>query len=245
MHAVGALRTSRSGRRRRRAKYVGRPSARTTTRSSSSPMRRRAHPHRAVLFVGEPESAQRSIPASTLPAVVQRFSLCQRSKRDAETRRRRPAVRATIASRANVRETRQPLGFAARAPALAVALAQALGDRDQVVAGIAVLGEGKVRFPELPVARVERTAERVHLRAGIVDDPLGETSSPMKRNAARERVADRERAALHDDERPGRIRAAVFERDVLARRRRRGRKRRLRAGSARRRAASRRPPDAR
>ena len=83
----------------------------------------------------------------------------------------------------------------------------------------------------LHVAREERSAQRLHLRTGIVDDPLDEDIVAAVAEGAHQRVADRERAPLHDNQRSGRIGAAEFERDASRRSEARARSLRRRAGS--------------
>jgi hypothetical protein len=64
----------------------------------------------------------------------------------------------------------------------------------------------------LPVAGVDRSAERVELAAGVVDDPLDKNVVTAETHRVGERRPDRHRAALHDDERSSGVRAAKFQR---------------------------------
>ncbi len=141
--------------------------------------------------------------AFALPAVVL----------DAEAARGTLLLRDDLVARER-REVGQPLGFAGAAPALAVAIANSPRDRQEVVAGIALLGERIGGIEELAIARVDGASERVELPAGVVDDPFDEDVVTAKAHRVGECRTDRHRAALHHDERSGRVCAAELQRNA-------------------------------
>ena len=207
---------------------------------------RRAQPQRAVFLVGEAEFAQ-ALDAgrdrAARRAALFRFARDRTTRRSA---RRRLAVRARSHRGRTSRKYVSHCGLPAsrqRSPS-SVANARrrsAAGSRRDSRPS----GKGNAGSQMLLVARVERARERVHLRAGVVDQPFGEHVVAGETQRFRQRVADRERAPLHDDQRSGRVRAAEFERDAFALRRAAAVVRRLRAAprqprAARRRGASRR-----
>ena len=122
-----------------------------------------------------PGSRRRSIPALDRAGVVQlAVRDCQRSNVDAEPCAPRLAARRRSRRGANRAKAATPSASGAcsqRSPSRARSRS-AIGD--QIVARITVLGERERRLEQLPVARVDRAPERLELRAGVVDDPLGE-----------------------------------------------------------------------
>ena len=114
------------------------------------------------------------------------------------------------------RKVREPLRLGRLNPTLAVAFGDTLGDRKQIRAGIALLWKGKVRIEALTIASVNRTAERVELAARVVDDPFDENVVAAISHRVDQRRADRHRAALNDQQRAGRVRAAELDGDAYA-----------------------------
>ena len=80
------------------------------------------------------------------------------------------------------------------------------GEVDEVVPGVAVLGQRRVLAERLPDAGLERLGERLKLVAGIVDVELGRDRVALTLEQARQRVADRGGAGVHDHERASRVR---------------------------------------
>ncbi len=176
---------------------------------------RRPKEKRAVFFVRETELAQAFDALADLAGFVQLAFALPTIVRHAESAGGALLLLDELVA-AKGREIRQPLGLGRRDPAIAFAFDDAPRDGNQVLAGVAVGRQRIGRFEELAIARVDRTPERVELAARIVDDPFGEDLVAAKTHGVREGRADRHRAALHHDERAGRIRAAELERDARA-----------------------------
>src|SRR5207302_9829303 len=85
------------------------------------------------------------------------------------------------------------------------------GEVDEVVPGVAVLGQRRVLAERLPDAGLERLGQGLKLVAGVVDVELGRDRVALTLEQARQRVADRGGAGAHDHERTGRVRPAELE----------------------------------
>src|SRR5580658_6633781 len=131
----------------------------------------------------------------------------------AESPRRLPLFGDEIVA-AGPREIRQPIRLRCIDPPFAVLLPNAQRNRYQILARIAVLGQRKSGFEGLAVTRVDRTAQRVELSAGIVDDPFDKDFVAAKTHRVGKRGTDRHRAPLNDDERSRWVGAAELERDA-------------------------------
>jgi hypothetical protein len=125
---------------------------------------RRARPQRTVLLIGDAELHEPRDAALDGARVVQTLLALPKVENDPEAFGDRLLL-AQVRIAAGLCEVRQPVGFGRGAPALAVRRAQVVRDRHQIRARVAVRGKRKVRLPQLPVARVERTSQRVELRA--------------------------------------------------------------------------------
>ena len=187
-----------------------------------------ANPQRAVFLEDEAGLPQTLDPALDRAGIVQRLFGLPEVELDAEAARD-PLLFADDLLEREARDRRDlVVARLCRSrprrldPPLATRIAQRFGDGDHVVARVAVLGQRKVGEKrillreEMLVAHVDGAAERIDLRAGIVDDPFSEHVGTRVPQRSRQRIADRERAALHHDERTGRVRAAELERDTFA-----------------------------
>ena len=176
---------------------------------------RRAKEERAVLLVGEAQLAQMLDAFADFTGVMQLALALPAIVLHAEAPRRRLLLRDELVA-PDLREVRQPLRFLGGDPALAVDLGNALRDRHEILAGIAVFGEGIRRVEELTIASIYRASERVELSAGIVDDPFNENVITGEPHRTGEGRASRHRAPLHDDEGSRRVRAPKLQRDPVA-----------------------------
>ena len=108
----------------------------------------------------------------------------------------------------------EALGLGRALPEPAALGAVRLRKIDEVLTGIAVLGE-RGRHAELLLhARLERARERLELIAGVVDVELGRHRRALAPEQAREGVADGRRAPVDDDERAGGIRRHELQPDA-------------------------------
>ena len=92
----------------------------------------------------------------------------------------------------------------ARSSACRLGCSGTRGEVDEVLAGVAVVGQRRRLADLLAEARLERARERLELVAGVVDVELGRHRAPGAQET-RQRVPDGGRARVDDDERTGRF----------------------------------------
>ena len=177
---------------------------------------RGAEEERAVLFVSQAELAETIDAFAHLAALVQFAFALPAVVSDAEAFGGAPLLGDQLVA-AESGKIRKPFRFRCIDPALAVTVFDALGDRNQILAGVAIFRKRIAGIEERAVAGIDRTPERVELAARIVDDPLDVDVVAAETHRVGQRRADGHRPPLHDDQRSGRIGTAELQRDAHSR----------------------------